>query len=122
MQKLGNGYSSKRDCGNKEGGLLVAPRLTGPPLVRRQRLPTKALDKGLRGFRLGEAEHHELPAIAALQGVRERWRRWDSGSAKYHLAVLYSLGPALHRCGRGARRDACAGVLVLSLKRAYADR
>jgi hypothetical protein len=35
----------------------------------RQPLPTEALDKGLRVFRLGEAERHEVAVIAA-QGIR----------------------------------------------------
>jgi hypothetical protein len=45
-----------------------------PPAPRRQPIPTEAIGKSLRVFRLGEAEHHEV-AVIATQGARERRRR-----------------------------------------------
>jgi hypothetical protein len=48
--------------------------------ARRQPLPTEALGKGHRVFRLGETEHHEAAVITA-QRVRERRRRQDAGCA-----------------------------------------
>jgi hypothetical protein len=47
-----------------------------------QSLSPEALGKSLRIFRLGKAEHHEVAVIAA-QGVPERRRRQDTGSAKF---------------------------------------
>jgi hypothetical protein len=38
-------------------------------------------------FLFSEAEHHEVAVIPA-QGVRERVRRFDTGSAKDHVTVF----------------------------------
>jgi hypothetical protein len=64
--------NSNRHAKARELG-LVGGATTSPP-GHLQPLPTEALGKGLRVFRLGEAEHREVAAIAARR-VRERRRR-----------------------------------------------
>ena len=51
----------------------VAPLLSGLSPILSQPIPTKALGKGLRVFRLGKAEYHEVAVIVA-QGICNRRR------------------------------------------------
>jgi hypothetical protein len=66
--KLGSGCRSISllPSGAMRFDVPSAPRLS-PTL--RQLLPTEALGKGVRVFRLGKAEHHEIAVIAAQEYV-----------------------------------------------------